>query len=331
MTGILQQYFPMIRTGTEVMEEIQASRELQILYNSWSEKRRKEFVDFCTGAKGVKILYDAFFKEILNPETRPERIESLLSTILGRRVRLLKVLPNDNSRIADESSLLIMDILVELEDGSIANVETQKLGYRFPGERSACYSADLLLRQYKRVRREKSRRNEKFSYADIKQVYTIVFFEKSTADFKAYPGTYIHRFRQQSDTGLQMDLLQEFIFIPLDVFHSIIHNNGMKIDNKEAAWLTFLSEDSPKAIVRLIESYPEFKEMYNDIYKLCRNMEWIMGIFSEELRILDRNTVQLMIDDMQEALDSQKEELMTKMEAIEQQREVLAEKEGTIE
>ncbi len=42
-----------------------------------------------------------------------------------------------------------MDIVVELEDGSIANVEAQKIGYAFPGQRSACYSADLLLRQYK--------------------------------------------------------------------------------------------------------------------------------------------------------------------------------------
>ncbi|MCI8382371.1 MAG: hypothetical protein HFI07_11375 [Lachnospiraceae bacterium] len=55
-------------------------------------------------------------------------------------------------RIADETSLLITDIVVELEDGSIANVEMQKIGYLFPGQRCACYSADLLLRQYKRVR-----------------------------------------------------------------------------------------------------------------------------------------------------------------------------------
>ncbi len=54
-------------------------------------------------------------------------------------------------RIADETSLLITDIVVELEDGSIANVEMQKIGYLFPGQRCACYSADLLLRQYKWV------------------------------------------------------------------------------------------------------------------------------------------------------------------------------------
>ena len=45
-----------------------------------------------------------------------------------------------------EPSFLITDIVVEFENGSIANIEVQKIGYRFPGERAACYSADLLLR-----------------------------------------------------------------------------------------------------------------------------------------------------------------------------------------
>ena len=45
-----------------------------------------------------------------------------------------------------------MDIIVETADGSIVNIEVQKIGYMFPGERAACYSADLLLRQYQRVR-----------------------------------------------------------------------------------------------------------------------------------------------------------------------------------
>ena len=84
--------------------------------------------------------------------------------------KILKVLPNESARIAAESSLLVMDIVVQFEDGSIANVEVQKIGYLFPGERSACYSADMLLRQYKRVRRELGK---KFHYRDIKKV--IVF------------------------------------------------------------------------------------------------------------------------------------------------------------
>ncbi len=119
----------------------------------------------------------------------------------------------DSMRIADETSLLITDIVVELEDGSIANVEMQKIGYLFPGQRCACYSADLLLRQYKRVRGEKKK---KFSYRDIKNVYTVVLFEKSPKEFHKYPEKYCHFFEQMSDTGLKLELLQKYVLIPLD-------------------------------------------------------------------------------------------------------------------
>ena len=52
-------------------------------------------------------------------------------------------------------------------------------------------------------------------------------------------------------------------------------------------------------IIQLITEYPEFKAMYQQAYEICRNMEALMGIFSEELRIMDRNTVKYMVDQMQ--------------------------------
>lgn len=157
MTDTLRKYFPDIRSRNEVMADIQQKKELLHQFQSWTKEQQDEFLDFCCGARGVKILYDSFFKEIMNPENTPERLNGLLSLLLGRSVKILHVLPNDSSRIADESSLLVMDILVELEDKSLANVEVQKIGYAFPGPRCACYSADLLLRQYKRIRGEKAK------------------------------------------------------------------------------------------------------------------------------------------------------------------------------
>ena len=94
-----------------------------------------------------------------------------------------QVLPNEGGRIADENTLLVTDILVEFEDGSLADVEIQKLGYAFPGERSACYAADLLLRQYKRARDKRNREKGKFSYKDIKNVYAIVLLRKALWNF----------------------------------------------------------------------------------------------------------------------------------------------------
>ena len=75
------------------------------------------------------------------------------------------------------------------------------------------------------------------------------------------------------------------------------------------AWLAFLSMDDPDMIIRLSTEYPEFKVMYQQVYEICRNVEALMGIFSEELRIMDRNTVKYMVDQMQEEIDSQRQEI----------------------
>ena len=335
-TSKLKQYFPMIREREDIKQEVYENPKLLEKYREWDEEQQEEFLDYCTGVKGVKILYDAFFKEIMNPENTPERLNELLSLLLGQSVTIKRVLPGDSTRLADEQSLLIMDILVELADTSLANVEVQKIGYSFPGQRSACYSSDLLLRQYKRVKGEKKKA---FSYKDIKSVYTIVFFETSIKEFHEYPQNYIHKFKQQSDTGLELELLQKYVFIPLDIFRTIYHNNvksngknsANRRWNKTEAWLTFLSTDEPEIIIELIRQYPEFKEMYEEIYVMCQNVEKVMEMFSKELIQLDRNTVQYTIDEMQDTIDVQKEKIDTQKEELEAKQETIDSQKATID
>ena len=96
----------------------------------------------------------------------------------------------------------------------------------------------------------------------------------------------------------------QFLLIPLDIFLKNIHNKESK--NELDAWLSFLVFDSPEDIIKLIKEYPEFKPLYQHIYDMCRNVERMMGMFSEELRILDRNTVRYMVDQMQQKLDENK-------------------------
>ena len=257
-------------------------------------------MDIFTGAMGVKMLYDGYFKIVLDPDVHPERLERLLSLLLKQEVKILMVLPNEGTKIADEGSLLIMDIVVQLENGSIANVECQKNGYAFPGQRAACYSSDLLMRQYRRVRKERADAGKKFSYRDIKNVYTIIFYEKSPAEFATTPDCYIHRSGQVLDSGVQLNLLQKYVFINLDIYFKIHHNNT--IENEMDAWLMFLGTDDPNRILKLLDQYLQFEELYRDLYTACRNTERVMSMFSEELKILDRNTVQYMIDEMEEQL-----------------------------
>ena len=318
MSTKLKSYFPMLWERTELLKEIRKNTSLSSVFNTRTIEQQEIFLNFCTGVSGIKFLYDGFFKELMNPEYHPERLNDFLSALLKMKVKIHSVLPNDSTRITDESSLLIMDIVVELEDSSLANIEVQKIGYNFPGQRSACYSADLLLRQYKRVRGLKKK---KFSYKDIKTVYTIILFEESTSEFHKFPNTYLHYFEQRSDTGLQLELLQKFLFIPLDIFRENQHNKI--ISNKLDAWLLFFSSDNPEDVFRLVEQYPEFQAMYEQAYDMCRNVENVMGIFSKELQILDRNTVQLMIDEMQDTIDAHRNTINSQEKTISSQENII--------
>ena len=73
MTNRLKQYFPMLRTRTEIMEIIIKDETLKTLFDSWETEFQEEFLNICTGISGVKVLYDFMIKEILNPEAVPER------------------------------------------------------------------------------------------------------------------------------------------------------------------------------------------------------------------------------------------------------------------
>ena len=115
----------------------------------------------------------------------------------------------------------------------------------------------------------------------------------------------------------------EYVFISLDNFHGILHNKGIR--NKLEAWLTFLSVDEPEKIAKLIREYPQFEKYYEEIYKLCRNTERVMQMFSEELRELDRNTVQYMIDDMKDEIDAQKETIAEQKGTIDAQNKQIEE------
>ena len=321
----------MIQSREEILQRIYTNPRMQQLFESWTVLQQKEFLDFCSGARGIKVLYDSFFKEVMNPEYDPTRLESFLTALLNRKVRIKEVLPNDSTRLSDESSLLITDIIVELEDGSLANIEVQKIGYAFPGARCACYSSDMLLRQYKRVRQrsiDPVTGRDTFSYRNISKVYLIVLYEKSPDELKKCPDHWIHRSKVSFDSGLSMDLLQDYIFISLDIFRSKMHNK--KVTTLLEAWMIFLSIDDPDEIIRLITSFPQFKPMYETLYQMCRNVENIMGFFSEELREMDRNTVRYMIDELQKEVDIQNATIAENTAVIAEMNAAIAEKESLI-
>lgn len=105
----------------------------------------------------------------------------------------------------------------------------------------------------------------------------------------------------------------------------------IKIQNRLDAWLAFLGSDNPEIIIDIIERYPDFKEMYQQVYDICRNIEEVMGMFSKELLEMDRNTVELMIDEMQDEIKQQKETIQEKDEALKEKDEALQQNKEVIQ
>lgn len=71
--------------------------------------------------------------------------------------------------------------------------------------------------------------------------------------------------------------------------------------------------------MKLLKAYPEFIPLYKDIYELCLNMEKVIGMFSKELLEMDRNTVDLMIDEMQAEIDRQADKINHQAKEINKQ------------
>ena len=116
--------------------------------------------------------------------------------------------------------------------------------------------------------------------------------------------------------------------VSLDNFRRLTQNKDIEI--KLEAWLHFLSRDEPEEIIRLIQDYPEFRPLYEEVYRLCQDTERVMHMFSKELEELDRNTVQYMIDEMQDEIDGMKEAMDEMKEELGEKDVALAEKETAL-
>lgn len=301
-----------------VLKRLKRQPELYMQYITLNEEWKKRFAEFCEGKRTLPLTYDPFFKRIFHPDIHPERLSRLLSSLLGIKVKVKSILPIEDNPLNGDS-LLIMDILVELEDGSLANIEIQKIGYAFTAERAACYSADIVMRQYTRVKGEKGR---SFSYKDMKKVYTIIFYEKSPGIFHEFSKSYIHRGKTVFDTGIPIEMLQEYCMVALDVFRNFSYP---KVRNEQTAWLSLLATESAAEAEKLVEEYPWLEEIYQEIAMMRQNPEEVLLMFSDALKILDKNTVHYMIEEQQKEIEEKKKVLAEQEKVLAEQEKEIAE------
>ena len=326
-------------------------------YLKKNEEWAGRYEDFLKGKKSLPLLYDPFFKKIFNPTERRDRLSELVSCLLGQKVTVLEVFPNEDSQFL--GVMIIMDMVVLMADGSIANIEIQKISYDFPAERISCYSADLVLRQYKMItgknqvgKHELSTNgSSKPSYKDMRKVHTIILFEDSNKSLISDmdKALYFHVGKTKFNTGIKIELLQDFVLVSLDTFRkyrysdikegrteitdydydSSQYNDELVSEKMKRDRLKFLSlfvAETPQEIDKLVETFPDLELVRQDINEYLERPGEVLSMFSEALRILDRNTAELMVDRMKDEivdLREQNDELKVHTDELKAENDVL--------
>lgn len=308
-----------------ILDRIREDPDTLQKFSSLSENDRDRILGFLSGDRGLQILYDRFFKKVLNPIDTPERVESLISAIYEQPVKIVEVLPREGSMISDSGSQVVMDIIVKLASGAIVNVEMQRIGFLFPGERSSCYLADMIMRQYNKVREE---RGKDFTYRDMKPVNLIILMDQSSREFRDVAPHFIHRQRISYSSGVNVTSLEQITYVSLDNYREKSDN---EIVSKLDAWLTFFSTEDPALITKLVSEYPEFLPMYQDITEFRKKPSEVIGMFSEALRIMDRNTTKYMIDEMKQQIIDQQQTIEEKDKTIQKLQETIDQLNAKIE
>ena len=220
-----------VRNNPNLALQYDNFRRSSISNKGWADR----FNDYISRKKTLPLLYDPFFKKLFNGNEHRERLSRLVSSIIGQEVTVIDILPSESSSFED--SFIIMDMIVCLSDGSVANIEVQKIASLFPGERLSCYSADAIMRQYHRLSSSTSTArygddilqdsdsistlgHKTFSYKDMKNVHTIVLFENSNSNLinSDNPELYFHVGTTTFNTHINFPLLQKYHMISLDTF-----------------------------------------------------------------------------------------------------------------
>ena len=139
-----------------------------------------------------------------------------------------------------------------------------------------------LYKTYQGIKNERWRarirgeRGTDFIYRDIKKAYVIVLYEKSTAEFHRHADAYFHHGKISYDTGLNLEMLDEYFLIALDVFAKIPYAEGEK--GSLHAWLSLLTTEDLADAEQNIEHYPWLEPVYQEIALLRRNPEEVIGM-----------------------------------------------------
>ena len=149
-------------------------------------------------------------------------------------------------------------------------------------------------------------------------VYSIILYDISMKNFHDLSPVYIHKGKCVFGTGLKLNTLQNYCCIALDIFKENTYNK-VEINSELEAWLTLLTCTDTNRIRALVEQYPMFVQIYEEIFAFRRNVEEVFSMYSEALVIADRNDALLCIEkqrkEYEEQLEREKREYEEQLES----------------
>lgn len=113
--------------------------------------------------------------------------------------------------------------------------------------------------------------------------------------------------------------LQHVTYICLDMFKAIIQNVSTELE----AWLTFLSSDQPGDIMKVIDGFPEFRELYQDMIRFRGNPKEVVAMYTDAFKEAERGTMEYMIDEMKKKMKEDAEQSQKKIEQLQKENEHL--------
>ncbi len=301
--------------------------EVKAAFNKLSEQGQEEMLAISDERRVPNLLSDTIFKAIFDPDVKDSLLSDFISCILGRKVKVLHSLKNEGLRHSSYSKGIVLDIVVQFEDGSIANVEIQRSGIKLSPKRAACYSADLVTRQYAITQ---GQAKSEIDYDIIQPVYTIIIFEKSPRAFKKTK-KYKHFFQQKSDTGVDLELLQYYAYICLDVFKEEKPRIGEKIDT----WLEFLTIQDTDKMETFLKKNKSFQTVYDRVILMSKDREELLNMITDMLENENiagsiNRTNESIIKRLRREIKEQKETLKKQDAALKEKNTALKEKDALI-
>ena len=102
----------------------------------------------------------------------------------------------------------------------------------------------------------------------------------------------------------------------------------MKLDRLK--YLSLFVAETPEEIEQLIRIFPDLESVRLDINEYLERPKEVLSMFSEALRILDRNTAELMVDRMKDEIDELKVQAEENRARLEEKDSQLEEKDAEI-